>query len=95
VDWADYARTLGFLLCGQHAQDGQREDDYIYVGMNMHWEPLTFEIPQLPDEKQWHLFADTGLTSVQKSWKPGTEMVLENQFEQELCDRSVLILVGR
>ncbi|MBP0038125.1 MAG: glycogen debranching protein GlgX [Roseofilum sp. SBFL] len=99
VDWADYARTLGFLLCGQHAQDGQREDDYIddyiYVGMNMHWEPLTFEIPQLPDEKQWHLFADTGLTSVQKSWKPGTEMVLENQFEQELGDRSVLILVGR
>jgi glycogen operon protein len=95
VDWADYSRTLAFLLCGQHAKDGEEEDDYIYVGMNMHWEALTFEIPQLPDDKQWHLFADTGLTSAQKSWKPGTEAVLENQFEQKLCDRSVLILVGR
>jgi len=95
VDWADYSRTLAFLLCGEHAYDGEGEDDYIYVGMNMHWEPLTFEIPQLPDRKQWHLFADTGLTSAQKSWSPGTEPILANQFEQKLCDRSVLILVGR
>ncbi|MDJ1182997.1 glycogen debranching protein GlgX [Roseofilum casamattae] len=95
VDWADYSRTLAFLLCGEHGDSEGAADDYIYVAMNMYWEPLIFEFPQLPDGKHWHLFVDTGLTIPQKSWKPGTEPILTDQLQRQLCDRSVVILVGR
>ena len=95
ADWSDSSRTLAFMLCGKHAKQGDAEDSYIYVAMNMHWEAHSFELPGLHPGMKWRVFANTGATSPHDSWEPGTEPVLENQSGLLLGDRSVAILVGK
>lgn len=93
ADWSSN-HTIAFLLCGKHAKQGQVEDNYIYVAMNMHWETHWFEIPGAPAGKQWKIFANTGANSPEDSWSPGNEPILENQSGLLLRDRSVVILVA-
>jgi glycogen operon protein len=95
ADWSGTSRTLAFMLCGRHAKAGSAVDDYIYVALNMYWEPLSFELPGLPRGLNWHMFANTGALSPGDSWEPGTEPVLENQHNFLVSDRSALILVGK
>lgn len=95
ADWSADSRTIAFLLCGKHAKEGTVADNFIYVAMNMYWEALWFEIPGLPEGMQWHIFANTGATPPEDSWKPGSEPVLENQQGLLMGDRSVVILVGK
>src|SRR5688572_18846094 len=95
ADWSGTSRTLASMLCGRHAKEGLAVDDYIYVALNMYWEPLSFELPALPSGLNWRLFANTGALSPGDSWEPGTEPVLENQHNFLVGDRSVLILVGK
>jgi isoamylase len=94
-DWADYCRTLAFMLCGKHAQGGSVRDDYIYVAMNMHWEPHSFELPKLPIHHHWYVFANTALIPPQDIAEPGSEPILKDQTKLLSGDRSVVILVGR
>jgi glycogen operon protein len=94
-DWSDASRTLAFMLCGQHVPAGKEADDYIYVGMNMHWERHAFQLPRLPKSRQWHLFLDTGLPSPREICQPGAESLLSDQDQYALESRSVIILVGR
>jgi len=96
-DWSPHSRTLAFMLCGLHAVllPGQTTDDYIYVAMNMHWEPHTFELPRLRDGRRWHLFADTYRLSPDDIHEPGQERLLRAQRNLPVGPRSVVILVGR
>ena len=94
-DWSDYCRTLAFMLCGKHAQGGSGSDDYIYVAMNMHWESHSFELPKLPTNHHWHVFANTALIPPQDICEPGNEPILQDQSNLLIRDRSVVILVGR
>ena len=95
ADWSGTSRILAFMLCGKHAHGGQREDDYIYVAMNMHWESHWFELPGLPKGTQWHAAANTGAPPPEDIWQPGTEPLLENQAGILVGDRSVVVLVGK
>ena len=94
-DWADYSRTLAFMLCGKHAKRGKVKDNSIYVVMNMYWEKLSFELPQLPLAEKWHMFVNTGFNPPRDIWEPGTEPILENQNSIMVSDRSVVILVAK
>ncbi len=94
-DWADYSRTLAFLLCGKYAKGGTEPDDFIYVAMNTHWEPHVFEIPTLPIGLKWHTFINTAQKPPQDIWEPGTEPELSNQHKIAIGARSTLVLVGR
>ncbi|BFM38840.1 glycogen debranching enzyme GlgX [Synechocystis sp. LKSZ1] len=94
VDWSS-AHILAFMLCGKHAKQGQVTDDYLYIGMNLHWQAHGFELPQLPSGMQWHVFANTGVEPPADSCHPGQETVLEDQASILLGERSVVILVGR
>ena len=95
ANWSNHVRTLAFMLCGKHALQGASKDDYIYVAMNMHWESHWFEIPRLPPDMQWHVFANTGCHSPNDCYEPGTEPLLPNQLSLLIGDRSVVILVGK
>ena len=95
ADWSKDSRCLAFLLCGKHARQGTREDNYIYVAMNLHWQANWFELPGLPADMNWHVFANTGAASPEDIWQPGSEPKLEDQGGILLGDRSVVILVGR
>ncbi|MEZ4869553.1 MAG: glycogen debranching protein GlgX [Caldilineaceae bacterium] len=95
ADWSSESRTLAFLLCGKHARGGQVLDNYLYVVMNMHWESHWFDLPGLPDDRQWHVFANTGAPTPEDIWTPGSEPRLNDQGGLLLGDRSVVILVGK
>ncbi|OGO31469.1 MAG: glycogen debranching enzyme GlgX [Chloroflexi bacterium RBG_16_54_11] len=94
-DWSGSSRLLAFMLDGKHARGGMVSDDDIYVAMNMHWESHWFELPRLPGDKRWHVFANTGVPSPADVWENGQEPVLANQDGILLGDRSVVILVGK
>jgi glycogen operon protein len=94
-DWSDETHTLAFLLCGKHAQAGTAQDDFIYVAMNMHWEPHGFQLPKLPPLMQWHVFANTWMQPPDDVYEPGTEPPIAEQNWIMVGARSVVILVGR
>lgn len=94
-DWSDGSRSLAYMLCGGHAKSGFLPDDDVYVAMNMFWEPLWYEIPEMDGKKQWHIFANTGAPEPFDIFDVGREPVLENQHGILLGARSVVVLVGR
>jgi len=92
-DWG--GRLLAFMLCGRHAKGGTAQDEFIYVAMNMYWDALPLELPQLPEETRWHVFANTGMPAPEDVFVPGSEPELADQAGCLIGGRSVLILVGR
>jgi glycogen operon protein len=95
ADWSGSSRTLAFMLCGHHAKGGTEKDDYIYVATNTHWEGHTFELPQLPDGRQWHVAANTNMPSPEDIWEVGQEPWLEDQHNFFVGPRSAIVLVGK
>jgi glycogen operon protein len=95
ADWSSSSRSLAFMLDGKQARGGMVEDDDIYVAMNMHWDSQWFELPRLPEGKNWHVFANTGASSPEDVWETSHEPLLDNQNGILLGDRSVVILVGK
>jgi isoamylase len=53
-DWGDTSHSLAFELV--HADT---PDTRLYVALNAFWEPLTFQLPELPATHHWALAADT------------------------------------
>jgi isoamylase len=95
ADWSNASRTLAFMLCGKHARGGTEVDDYIYVGMNMHWESHMFELPKLPGSLQWHVFVNTSRLPPEDIYEPSAEVLLSDQCQFLVGARSVIILVGK
>ena len=49
-------RQIGMMFCGKYAIiDRKREDDFIYVAFNMHWESRPLALPKLPKGMEWRL----------------------------------------
>lgn len=94
-DWSDSSRSLAYMLCGGHAKNGFLPDDDIYVAMNMYWEALWYEIPELNPKRKWYVFLNTGVPEPLDIFDIGREPVLENQSGVLLGARSVIVLVGR
>jgi len=94
-DWSGTSRTLTFMLCGKHANNGKTQDNYIYVAMNMYWEAQLFELPGLPPGMQWHVSTNTIATPPEDIWEPGHEPLLQDQQQFHIGPRSVVILVGK
>jgi glycogen operon protein len=56
-DWSDNSHSVAFD--GELPREGLR----IYLILNAYWEPLTFQLPQLPGEKSWRRWIDTSMDS--------------------------------
>jgi len=86
--WNDpNARALAWTVAGSLAQSD------IHVMVNMYWEPLTFEVPQI-NERAWYKAVDTALSSPQDINAPGKE-VLVNSTRVEVSGRSIVVLISR
>lgn len=49
-----YNRSIGIMYCGKYAKkDRKNDDDFFYIGMNMHWEPHELALPKLPRGLVW------------------------------------------
>ncbi len=55
-----YNRHVGMMYCGKYAKTTQGgEDSFLYVAMNMHWEPQKLAFPKLPKGMEWKLVLAT------------------------------------
>ncbi len=85
--WDDpTARSLAFTLGGR-----DREVD-IHVMMNMYWEKLNFEIPQIKGRK-WYRVVDTSLASPRDISEPGQEIIITSN-NYLVADRSIAVLIS-
>jgi glycogen operon protein len=81
------ARSLAFTLAGS----GDETD--LHVLMNMYWEPLTFDLPQV-EGRSWARAVDTALPSPDDIADAGSETPVEG-LSYTVTGRSVVVLVGR
>lgn len=95
-DWAEYVLTLAFMLDGAHATvNGHPPDDTIYMAFNMHWESHIFQLPQLPANKNWHVFINTSPGAQNIIHPPGLELPITPQEQIWVGERSIVVLVGK
>lgn len=92
ADFSDGSRVFAFMLCGEHAKEGEAKDNYIYVAMNMHTEALKFHLPKIKKRK-WYLSVNT--FNETKEDILDIERLLENQKEFTIREHSVIVLVGK
>ena len=95
ADWSKSSRVLAIMLDGGHAKNGYAIDDTIYIAINMHWEAIPFEIPQLSETKNWYVSVNTDMPSPFDFHELNKEPIIENQHLFILGPRSVVILLGK
>lgn len=95
ADWANTSRVFAFMLDGGHAKNGFLNDDIVYVAMNMYWEPLSFELPQLPPGKNWHVAVNTEKPTPSDIYQFSEELKMQNQRDITVWSRSIVILIGK
>lgn len=49
-----HQRHIGIMYCGSYV-----EDEFIYLGMNMHWEEHELALPRLPEGMKWKRICST------------------------------------
>ena len=75
----NYSRQLGVAYCGLYREkdlgitpwqyrvrEKKAANDFLYLGMNMHWEPHSLGLPRLPKGKKWTLAFATSENGAQK-----------------------------
>jgi isoamylase len=96
ADWSADSRLLGVLRTGLDAGGGS---DFVYQVANAHWEGHDVELPALPEDLRWHLFADTWAGSEPSAGAGaalvGFEQTVDNQRSIWVGPRSSVVLVGR
>jgi glycogen operon protein len=89
-DWSATSRVLAF----QRFQTGGAGQSSIYVAMNMHSEPLEFELPPAPRDLRWHVAVNTSMPSPEDIWEHGSEPALSGQDRLFVGGRSIVVLTS-
>ena len=76
------------LYCGLY-EDKDKDQDFFYIAYNMHWNPVTFALPKLPDGMRWYVLNDTEETVDNLKMK-----AVKDQTKIECSERSIKILIG-
>ena len=96
AEFENFRRQMGILYCGEYGKraDGTK-DDYFFVVYNMHWEPHEFSLPNLPKSRKWYLAMNTDDAAVNGIYPEGEELLLEDQKQYEVPERTILVLIGK
>ena len=86
-DLGDNSHSLAYELI--HPESGE----HIHVLLNAYWEPLEFELPELPAGQKWSRLVDTALPSPQDFSDP-PEPLEANQPHYRVQARASVILVA-
>jgi glycogen operon protein len=87
-DLSNYSHSIGMLYCGLY-EKADKEQDFFYIAYNMHWNPVTFALPKLPEGMTWQVLNDTEEPS--DNFKMSS---IKDQTKIECSERSVKILIG-
>lgn len=87
--WNDsFARSLAFTL------GGFGDDPDMHIMMNMYWETVYFEIPQVPG-RDWYRAVDTALPSPRDIVAPGEEDIKIDKNKYGVEGYSVVVLISK
>lgn len=87
-DWGENSHSIAFTL------HDFPNDASLHIIVNAYWEPLTFELPPLPENSSWRRAVDTSLDSPADLSEQGNEPPVKGSNYQ-VSARSVVILVAR
>ncbi len=91
----NHIRHIGMMFCGKYAKiNHNQEDNFLYAAFNMHWDTHEFGLPKLPKNMRWYLKVDTGATNGRDFYKDNEELLLENQDQLTLSERSTMVLIA-
>lgn len=83
-----HSRQVGIMLCGKYARpDRMREDDFFYIGINMHWEEHSFALPKLPKGLDWDILFGTDNAESLK--------ITEEMTGAALPPRSIFVFISK
>lgn len=86
-------RHIGILLYGKYARDGEiRDDTFLYIAVNMHWERHRMALPRLPKGAVWELVFAT--ESGESSRKRGEDTEKETEFIRKIPPRSMAVYIS-
>ena len=93
ADTESSSRQIGILYCGGYAKEMTgKEDVFIYVIYNMHWNEHKFALPDIPEGMRWYLAIDS---SKKNSVCPkGEELLLAAKKSIYVKPRTILVLLG-
>ncbi len=78
------------------AESSLKEESYLYVAYNLHWEKRQLALPYLPSGREWHVAIDTSVDRFTQMTEE--ECACEGKGEEgkcvELPGRSIRVLVG-
>lgn len=95
-EFENFRRQIGILYCGAYAKKSNGEnDDFFFVIFNMHWEPHSFALPNLPKNLVWSLAFDTSDSEAGGYYEEGQERQILNQKNYMVPSRSVLVFQGK
>jgi isoamylase len=95
ADFSASSRCLAFMLDGAHAKSGTIEDDTVYVAMNSYWDALYYELPSLPNGRNWYLAVNTDMPTGEDIYDIGKEPKLDDQGRFLVGGRATVILIGK
>ena len=87
--------TLAYMLDGKYTDNGDNADNTLFIIMNMHSQPLSFEIPHLPGQQKWHVAINTAMPPPDDIYLPGDEIPLERASDFLVGARSVVVLLAK
>ena len=100
-DYSNYNRMLGILLNGDYVDISEKEKDVsIYIIYNMYWEPKYFDLPQLPNDKEWYKAVETytgEFSEIPKATKKRKKRLytIEENRRTMVPARSIVVFVGK
>lgn len=87
-DLSNYSHSVGLLYSGLYSSNPD-DNSFVYVIYNMHWTPIRFALPELPEGLKWHILSTTGET------KTIRDQDIKKHMEIECEERSCVILISK
>ena len=94
--WYDEFTNESKVVCTMFAgyDENTEKDDIVYMAINSYWEPEAITLPNLPENMNWYLAADTATGKNKKYTYEDSEMP-KTGFDYVLKDRSVAVFVAK
>ncbi len=84
------SRSIGCMFCGKYAKSAYvREDSFLYLAVNMHWENRSLAFPKLPKGMKWDMVFTTDMEGMGKlGMEDGGNLL------RKMSSRSITVYMG-
>jgi len=81
---SDYAKAK---INDGHINKDECTNEYLYIGINMHWTEHEFALPAIPNSTEWEVVVDTSGSIKNK--------IINNAKKISVKERSIIVLINR